>query len=149
MCAVEYKQGIRSEGKNLLSWSSYQRISRAKKEGRITESLRLMDLLMSSSSSPLLKQGQREGCPGSCPVLNTSMDGDSPTSLDSLCQCLTALTVKTFFSCAQSCVLVCACCLLSCQWAPLRSLAASLFSPIQYLYTLITCPLSLLQTQQS
>lgn len=65
-------------------------------------------------------------------VLNISTDGDPTTSLDNLCLCLTIITVKNkqtnnnksvfLHSDEIFCFLICAHCLLSCQWAPMRRL---------------------------
>lgn len=92
-------------------------------------------------------------------VCSISKVGDFMASLCNLCQCLITLTVKekknqnqkprtkqteggkkSAFMCLNGilCAFICAHCLMSCQWAPLRSLAPpSSFPPTRYLYTLI------------
>ena len=55
-------------------------------------------------------------------LLNISRDGDSTTTLAKLCQCSVTLTVKSVSWCSEgtSRVSVCACCLWSWHWAPLK-----------------------------
>lgn len=59
-----------------------------------------------------------------------------PTSLDNLCQCAVAHTVKRCFLSFQQSFLYCACCLLSCHWSPLsRAWVHLLYTPLSAIYT--------------
>lgn len=76
--------------KKITEFPSENLISRDKEKGG-RKSHRIIavdeDLLRSSRSTLLLKRSQRESCPGSCQLLNISVDGDAPTFLGSLYQC--------------------------------------------------------------
>lgn len=72
-----------------------------------------------SSSPPFSSRSLRASCPELClGGFGLSEHRDSTTSLDSLCQCSDTLTVKRcFLMFRQSCVSVCAFCILGCHWA--------------------------------
>lgn len=72
-------------------------------------------------------------------VLNISKDGESTVSLGNLCQCLNTIKVEKFFLClnADSCVLTCVHCLLSCLSKLLKLTLLSLLPLFQYLYKFI------------
>jgi len=83
---------------------------------------------------PCSKQGQLDQVvPMSSCALKISKAEGSTTYLGNLLQCLTTLTVKnlqTFLYLNRiSCISVCACCLLPCQWVSEESLALSSSPP--------------------